>query len=86
MLAEWFAILVEELGIGSFQDPVELCDAFLAGVDLIAFGVHGQEELFAGWRLQLRRDVLSQHRKNEQECEGELCADLPAHRWVLLWQ
>ena len=39
MLAEWFAILIKELGIGGFQDPVELCDAFLTGIDLITLGV-----------------------------------------------
>jgi hypothetical protein len=41
MLAEWFAILIEELGVWGFQDPVELCDTFLASIDLITLGVDG---------------------------------------------
>jgi len=39
MFAEGLAVLVEELGVGSLEDPGVLRDVLLAGVDLVALGM-----------------------------------------------
>ena len=59
MFAVWFAILVEELGVGSFQRPSKLGAVSLAGVDLVALGMDSKEKWFVGGRLELLGDVLS---------------------------
>ena|ERR1700720_165499 len=51
MFAEVFAIVVEELGVGSLQRPGELRGVTLAGVDLVALGVDLEKKLFVGGRL-----------------------------------
>src|SRR4029077_12529463 len=58
MLAKRLAILVEELRLGSLQRPSELRRTFLADVHLVALRVHPEKKLFAGGRLELRRDFL----------------------------
>src|SRR5258708_17438544 len=52
VFAEGFAVLVEELGVGSFQRPGELRGVTLAGVDLIALRVDLEKELLVGGRLR----------------------------------
>jgi hypothetical protein len=85
MLAEEIAVGVEEVGVWSFQSPGELGAVGLASVDLIAFGVEGEEELFAGGRLELRGNLLGGGgRGREQwgageECDGSEGADLAVH-------
>jgi hypothetical protein len=58
MFAEEIAVGVEEVGVGSFENPGILAVIRFAGVDLIAFGVDGEEELFAGGRLESGGDLL----------------------------
>jgi hypothetical protein len=58
MLAEEIALGVEEVGIGSFQNPGELGTIGFARINLIALGVKSQEELLGSGRLELRGDLL----------------------------
>jgi len=51
MLAECIAVGVEEVGVGSLQNPGKLRTIRFTGVNLITLGVEGEEELFAGGRL-----------------------------------
>src|ERR1700686_359742 len=58
MFAEGLAIFVEELSVGSFQGPRELCGGAFAGVDLVALGMYLEKKLFIGGGLELLRDLL----------------------------
>jgi len=72
MFAEGFAVFVEELGIGSFQRPSELCRVAFARVDLIALGMDLEQELFRGVRLELLRDLLRwKGKRKDQAHDGE---------------
>jgi hypothetical protein len=48
MFAEEFAILVEELGVGSLQRPSELRGVTLLGVHLVALRMELEKKLFLG--------------------------------------
>jgi hypothetical protein len=81
--AERFSVFVEELRVGGLQSPSELRDTLLADVDLIAFGVDLEKQLFVGGRLELLGELLcgGRERKNcnrrvdqhrERECAKQL--------------
>ena len=65
MFTESVAILVEEVGFGSFEDPRILVAIGLAGVDLVALCVHGEEESLVVGRLKLLGNLLSADGRNE---------------------
>jgi hypothetical protein len=84
MFAEELTVGVEEIGVGGLQGPGELRAIGFAGVDLIALGVQGKEELFPGGRLELPGDLLRGGRgtKNgagDEKCEESECAEHGAH-------
>jgi hypothetical protein len=58
MLSEEVAVGVEEISVRGFQNPRVLSGVGFAGVDLVAFGMDGKEELFAGRGLELRGGLL----------------------------
>src|SRR5258706_10193196 len=58
MFAERFAILVEELGIGSFQRPRELCAVGLAGVDLGGLRIITKKKLVFCGRFAFLQGVV----------------------------
>lgn len=58
MLAKELAVFVEKLSVGCLQCPGEVWTIAFTGVNLIALGVDLHEELFAGGRLELLRDLL----------------------------
>src|SRR5258708_9836721 len=70
MPAEEFAILVEELGVGSFQRPSEFPGVALAGVDLIALGMDLEKKLLVGGRLELLRELLRGERERNSGTRG----------------
>lgn len=66
MLAEGLPVFVEESGVGSFQIPNELRGIALAGIDLVAFRMNLEKQLFVGGRLKLLQNLL-RGRKFRQE-------------------
>jgi len=74
MLPESVAILVKEVGFGSFEDPGKLVSIGLAGVDLSALGMNGEKKLFVVGRLKLWGNLLSADGINENRSEdGNRC-------------
>jgi hypothetical protein len=57
MFAERLAVFIKQLGIGSFQHPRDFSRVIFAGVNLIAFRGHLQQQPLSGWRLQLLRNL-----------------------------
>jgi hypothetical protein len=70
MFTEGFAILVEELGVGSLQRPSELPGVTLAGVDLVALRMDLEKKLFFGTWLDLLRDLLRGNREGKNRARG----------------
>jgi hypothetical protein len=80
MFAEEVAVGVEEIGIGSFQNPGVLrVFASFAGVDLVALGVNGKEELFASGRLELRGNLLGDGREGDEGSDEKAGAESTEH-------
>src|SRR5229473_3767772 len=70
MFTEEFAILVEELGVGSLQGPSELRGVALAGVDLVALRMDLEKKLFVcGW-LELLRHLLRGNTERKNRARG----------------
>jgi hypothetical protein len=71
MLAEGFSVFSEELRVGLLERPAKTRDSFLAGVDLIALGVEGKEQLLAGGRLEDRGNLLSEEELGQRDYRKE---------------
>src|SRR5712692_1749851 len=70
MFTEGFAILVEELGVGSLQGPSELRGVTPAGVDLVALRMDLEKKLFLDGWLDLLRHLLRGNRERKNRARG----------------
>jgi len=82
MFSEEIAVGVEEVGVRGFQNPGILAVVGFAGVDLIAFGVNGEEGLLTRGRLKLWRNLLCQRGEcgDGEEGKWKVSANAADHR------